>query len=64
MDEKRMPFMNFKIATAKKLKMEFKKTTKIWHMYSLRFSSLAATQRYKRSFVKKKTMAIKLKNQE
>ena len=49
-----MPFMNFKIATAKKLKMELKKTTKIWHMYSLRFSSLAATQRYKRSFVKKK----------
>ena len=51
MDEKRMPFINFKIATAKKLKMELKKTTKIWHMYSLRFSSLAATQRYKRSFV-------------
>ena len=64
MDEKRMPFKNFKIVNAKNLKMEFKKTTKIWHMYSLRFSSLAATQRYKRSFVKKKTMPIKLKNQE
>ena len=48
-----MPFMNFKIVNAKNLKMEFKKTTKIWHMYSLRFSSLGATQRYKRSFVKK-----------
>ena len=56
-----MPFMNFKIATAKKLKMEFKKTTKIWHMYSLRFSSLAATQRYKRSFVKKKNQGNQIK---
>ena len=53
--------MNFKIATAKKLKMEFKKTTKIWHMYSLRFSSLAATQRYKRSFVKKKKHGNQIK---
>ena len=61
MDEKRMPFMNFKIATAKKLKVEFKKTTKIWHMYSLRFSSLAATQRYKRSFVKKKNHGNQIK---
>ena len=26
MDEKRMPFMNFKIVNAKNLKMEFKKT--------------------------------------
>ena len=49
-----MPFKNFKIGNAKNLKIEFKKTTKIWRMYSLRFSSLAATQRYKRSFVKKK----------
>ena len=32
-------------------------------MYSLRFSSLAAIQRYKRSFVEK-TRAIKLKIQE
>ena len=56
-----MPFMNFKIATAKKLKMELKKTTKIWHMYSLRFSSLAATQRYKRSFVKKKKQGNQIK---
>ena len=56
-----MPFMNFKIATAKKLKMELKKTTKIWHMYSLRFSSLAATQRYKRSFVKKKNQGNQIK---
>ena len=37
MDEKRMPLMNFKIINAKKLKMEFKKTDKIWHIYSLRF---------------------------
>ena len=36
-DEKGMPFINFKIVNAKKLKMEFKKTTKIWHIYSLRF---------------------------
>ena len=28
--------------------MEFKKTTKIWHIYSLRFKSLAGSQRYKR----------------
>ena len=54
MDEKRMPFMNFKIVNAKNLKIEFKSTTKIWHMYSLRFLSLDATQRYKKSFVKKK----------
>ena len=50
-----MPFMNFKIVNAKNLKIEFKSTTKIWHMYSLRFLSLDATQRYKKSFVKKKT---------
>ena len=36
-DEKGMPFMNFKIVKAKKLNMECKKTTKIWHIYSLRF---------------------------
>ena len=36
-DEKGMPFMNFKIVKVKKLKMECKKTTKIWHIYSLRF---------------------------
>ena len=29
MDEKRMPFMNFKIENVKNFKMEFKKTTKI-----------------------------------
>ena len=33
MDEKRMPFMNFKIVNAKYLKMEFKKAAKIWHIY-------------------------------
>ena len=54
MDEKRMPFMNFKIVNAKNLKIEFKSTAKIWHMYWLRFLSLDATQRYKKSFVKKK----------
>ena len=32
--------------------MQLKKTTKIWHIYSLRFQSLAGTQRYKRGFVK------------
>ena len=37
MDEKRMPLTNFKIVNAKNLKMEFKKTTKLWHIYSLRF---------------------------
>ena len=37
MDEKRMPFMNFKIVNAKNLKTEFKKTAEIWHIYSLRF---------------------------
>ena len=37
MDEKRMLFMNFKIVNVKNLKMEFKKTAKIWHIYSLRF---------------------------
>ena len=42
--------------------MEFKKTTKIWRIYPLRFSSLAGTQSYKRSFVKK-TKGIKLKFQ-
>ena len=36
-DEKRMPLMNFKIVNAKTLKMELKKTAKIWHIYSLRF---------------------------
>ena len=37
MDEKRMPFMDFEIVNAKNLNMEFKKTAKIWHIYSLRF---------------------------
>ena len=39
MGEKRMPIMNSKIVNAKNVKMEFNKTTKIWHiyMYSLRF---------------------------
>ena len=37
MNEKRMPFMNFKIVHAKNSKMEFSKTIKIWHIYSLRF---------------------------
>ena len=43
-----MPFVNFKKVNVKNLKMEFKKTTKIWHIYSLRFKSLPGTQRYKR----------------
>ena len=30
MDEKRMPFMDFKIVNTKSLKMEFKKTAKVW----------------------------------
>ena len=62
MDEKRKPFMNFKIVNAKNLKIEFKKTTKKWLICSLRFKSLAITHTYKRGFVKKKkTRAIKLK---
>ena len=60
MDEKRMPVMHFKIVNAKNVKIKFKKTTKLWHIYSLRFQSLAGTQRYKRGFLKK-TRAIKLK---
>ena len=47
--------MNFNIINGKSLGMEFKKTTKIWHIYSLRFLSLAGTQRYKRGYVKNKT---------
>ena len=43
----------------KNLRMKFKETDEIWHIYS----SLAGTQRYKRGFVKK-TRAIKLKVQE
>ena len=57
MDEKRMPFMNFKIVNAKNFKMD------LFIIYSLRFYSLAGTQRYKRPFVKK-PRAIKLKIQE
>ena len=53
MDEKRMPFMNFKIVNAKNFKMD------LFIIYSLRFQSLAGTQRYKRPFVKK-PRAIKL----
>ena len=37
MDEKRVPFMNFKMENAKNSKIEFKKTTEIWHIYSPRF---------------------------
>ena len=37
MGEKRRPFMNSKIVNTNILKMEFKKTTKVWHIYSLRF---------------------------
>ena len=33
--------------------MEFEKTVKIWLIFSLKFSSLAGTQRYKRGLVKK-----------
>ena len=44
--------------------MEFKnKTTKLRHIYSFRFYSLACTHRYKRDLVKKKR-AIKSKIQE
>ena len=57
MDEKNIPFMNFKIVNAENLNMSFKKTAKIWHIYSLRFLSLAGTQRYKNGFVEK-TRAI------
>ena len=39
--------MNFKIVNAKTLKMELKKPAKIWHIYSLRFESLAGAQRCK-----------------
>ena len=54
MDEKRMPFMNFKIVNVKNLKIELKKkTAKIWYIYSLIIKSLAGTRRYKRGFVKK-----------
>ena len=54
-DEKGMPVKNFKIANAKNLTMELKKkTTKLRYIYSLRFYSLAGTQRYKRTLWKKK----------
>ena len=53
MDEKRILFMNFKIVNAKNWKMELKKSTKIWYIYSQRFQSLAGTRRYKRGSVKK-----------
>ena len=50
-----MPVKNFKIANAKNLTMELKKkTTKLRYIYSLRFYSLAGTQRYKRTLWKKK----------
>ena len=39
-----MPVMNFRTVNAKNLKKEFKKTTKMWHLCSLRFQSLAGTQ--------------------
>ena len=35
--------MSFKIVNSKKLKMDFKKTTRIWHIYSLKFQLLANT---------------------
>ena len=50
-----MPVKNFKIANATNLTMELKKkTTKLRYIYSLRFYSLAGTQRYKRTLWKKK----------
>ena len=55
MDEKRMPFMNFKIVNAKNFKMD------LFIIYSMRFYSLAGTQRYKRPFVKK-TQSNKIKD--
>ena len=58
-----MPFLNFKIVNAKKLKDGILKTIKNLHIYSLRFQSLAGTQRYKRGFMRK-TRKIKLKIQE
>ena len=57
MDEKRMPFLNLKTVNAKN--MQFKKTAKIWHIYSLRFLSLAGTQRYKRDSEKDQGNKIK-----
>ena len=54
--------MNFNIINGKSLGMEFKKTTKIWHICSLRFLSLAGTQRYKRGLVKKKKQGKKTKD--
>ena len=55
MDEKRVPIMNFKIVNAKNFKMD------LFIIYSLRFNSLAGTQRYKRPFVKK-TQSNKIKD--
>ena len=55
MDEKRTPFMNFKIVNAKNFKMD------LFIIYSTRFYSLAGTQRYKRPFVKK-TQSNKIKD--
>ena len=55
MDEKRMPFMNFKIVNAKNFKMD------LFIIYSTRFYSLAGTQIYKRPIVKK-TQSNKIKD--
>ena len=37
MDEKGTLFMSFIVVNAKNSKMEFEKTFKIWHIYSLKF---------------------------
>lgn len=38
--------------------MDFEKTAKIWPIFSLRFESLAGTQRYKRGSVKNQNNRI------
>ena len=45
----------------KNLKMEFKKTDKIWHIYSLRFNHWLAHRDMKEA-LRKLTKAIKLKS--
>ena len=56
-----MPFIDFETVNAKTLKKKFKKTTKIWYIYSLRFKSLAGTDIKETA---KKPRAIKFKIQE
>ena len=53
-----MPFMNLS-SKCQTLKDGILNTTKVWHIYSLRFESLAGTQRYERDFVKNQRYKIK-----